>query len=539
MTKTSADAAAGRATPVRLLLVVAVVAVVAVVGVAACGGAAGTPPDGPSGDAPGADAGSSADAPSTPGDAAVQPVDCAPIASAHQLCSSSADRCEAVFTGGEGCAAVCALAGLACRESYEDVAGACAADTALPALGCANTGHTSDYCVCGRAGACTPSCTGRICGDDGCGGSCGACDDGERCEGGACVPEIVDCSQYPLPASALLAELVGFGQHTTGGDPANVYRVTNDNASGAGSLRAGLESDQDYWIVFDIGVGSEAVIDLGTTPIRVRSHKTVDGRLRRVLVNGALDIRDARNIILNDLRLMNDNFTACTQEGDVVSLHSAGGATPADFPTRDIWLHHLELFQGGDGLFDVRGGSRITVSWSHFHTHAKGMLVGMESAPALEGSEMEITFHHNFLDRLSRRGPQVSVGRAHFFNNYQFEWWEFGAASLAGAEFLSEGNVYQARPGATCGLPFVGCQDPNPCGDSDYQVSKVALSFDWATDNHGFVRSTGDLTLEDATIAVREPASVFTPTYPYQLEPATTALAAEVKTRAGPRTTCP
>ncbi len=43
--------------------------------------------------------------------------------------------------------------------------------------------------------ACIPDCTGRVCGDDGCGGSCGTCDDGNRCNGdetcdqsGQCVP---------------------------------------------------------------------------------------------------------------------------------------------------------------------------------------------------------------------------------------------------------------------------------------------------------------------------------------------------------------
>jgi hypothetical protein len=30
-------------------------------------------------------------------------------------------------------------------------------------------------------GSCTPSCTGRICGDDGCGGSCGSCATGQTC----------------------------------------------------------------------------------------------------------------------------------------------------------------------------------------------------------------------------------------------------------------------------------------------------------------------------------------------------------------------
>ena len=35
--------------------------------------------------------------------------------------------------------------------------------------------------------ACEPECTGKTCGDDGCGGSCGACAEGTECKAGACV----------------------------------------------------------------------------------------------------------------------------------------------------------------------------------------------------------------------------------------------------------------------------------------------------------------------------------------------------------------
>ncbi|MEC9072628.1 MAG: agmatine deiminase family protein [Myxococcota bacterium] len=35
---------------------------------------------------------------------------------------------------------------------------------------------------------CTPACGGRVCGEDGCGGSCGACLDGTTCSNGQCVP---------------------------------------------------------------------------------------------------------------------------------------------------------------------------------------------------------------------------------------------------------------------------------------------------------------------------------------------------------------
>ena len=42
------------------------------------------------------------------------------------------------------------------------------------------------YCV--KKDECVPDCAGLACGDDGCGGSCGSCADGESCQNGVCIP---------------------------------------------------------------------------------------------------------------------------------------------------------------------------------------------------------------------------------------------------------------------------------------------------------------------------------------------------------------
>jgi hypothetical protein len=47
-----------------------------------------------------------------------------------------------------------------------------------------------------RTSPCRPSCERKICGDDGCGGTCGACEDGFACDGGRCVcaqPRVLMC----------------------------------------------------------------------------------------------------------------------------------------------------------------------------------------------------------------------------------------------------------------------------------------------------------------------------------------------------------
>jgi hypothetical protein len=47
---------------------------------------------------------------------------------------------------------------------------------------------TPNGAVLGGATTCTPSCTGKTCGDDGCGGSCGSCGSGQTCSpGGTCT----------------------------------------------------------------------------------------------------------------------------------------------------------------------------------------------------------------------------------------------------------------------------------------------------------------------------------------------------------------
>jgi pectate lyase len=458
-----------------------------------------------------------------------RPVDCSPIASRAewQVCLATDDTCEAVFNDSAGCAALCAAAGLVCGEQLENVNDQCAPDRARPALDCAGSGHASDYCVCVRGGECVADCGGRACGSDGCGGSCGPCGNGQRCEAGACVDAPLDCDGYPFSAESLLAERVGFGRGVTGGDPNRIYRVRNGNDRGEGSLRAALESDERWWIVFD----HEGVIRLNT-PIEVRSHKTVDGRGRDVRIIGQFAIRAERNIIFSDVDVTMEN----PEDGadDLFSIRGVGGDTPADFEVRGLWFHHLALHFGGDGLIDIRGGTEVTISWNHLYNHTKAMLHTQDANNEYVAG-MHITYHHNFFDRTSRRGPHFARGKADFFNNYHYQWYEYGAGSVNSAQFLSENNIYEAREGEFCIVP---CPDPAPHGGgNDFIVSKRALVHDWATDEHGFIRSSGELLLNGAQVEPNAPERVFARAdfYPAVVEPATPELAARIRAEAGPR----
>jgi hypothetical protein len=67
---------------------------------------------------------------------------------------------------------------------------------------CLNVGQAEPFYACiPTAGACVPNCTGRVCGDDGCGGSCGTCQTGQSCNNstGQCVAG--SCSEVLLDPS--------------------------------------------------------------------------------------------------------------------------------------------------------------------------------------------------------------------------------------------------------------------------------------------------------------------------------------------------
>lgn len=48
--------------------------------------------------------------------------------------------------------------------------------------------------LCGNCGGCVPSCSGKQCGSDGCGGQCGTCPASATCESGKCVTKSNDCA---------------------------------------------------------------------------------------------------------------------------------------------------------------------------------------------------------------------------------------------------------------------------------------------------------------------------------------------------------
>jgi thiol-disulfide isomerase/thioredoxin len=70
---------------------------------------------------------------------------------------------------------------------------------------CYNSSGAVDPALCQQDGTCcTPSCAGKVCGDDGCGSQCGSCGDGLECVSGACQAPCTHDRFIPVKSRSII-----------------------------------------------------------------------------------------------------------------------------------------------------------------------------------------------------------------------------------------------------------------------------------------------------------------------------------------------
>jgi V8-like Glu-specific endopeptidase len=113
---------------------------------------------------------------------------------------------------------------------------------------------------------CTPVCTGRSCGGDGCGGTCGACGAGELCtEAGQCSPMTTDCA--------------GGGQEQEPNNSALQANPLCADGTARGAFSSSVDPDWFTWIVPSDSV-YDAVLSEGSAGAALRVYKlSSTGRL--------------------------------------------------------------------------------------------------------------------------------------------------------------------------------------------------------------------------------------------------------------------
>ncbi len=190
------------------------------------------------------------------------------------------------------------------------------------------------------------------------------------------------------PAVPLLAQpYQGFGANTPGGEGQPVYRVTNLNDSGPGSLRDAV-SQGNRTVVFD--VGGEIVLSM---EIKVKgAFITIDGFTAPspiTLINDGLVIdgdNDAHDIIVRGMRVRNAN-------ADSVTIRDGA---------HNVIIDHISSQGASDGAIDItKDAFNITVQWSILAENTRGNLLS-----AIEYQALRVTFHHNLFVKGQSRNPQ-------------------------------------------------------------------------------------------------------------------------------------
>jgi hypothetical protein len=164
-----------------------------------------------------------------------EPSPCDGLADAgFEICGSGPGICEGVYTGGEGCIALCTAVGMTCIERYGGEPGCLQEADSIP---CDEVNdHASNYCVCqGEPEPQTTSGGDDGDSDDGVDGSdeAGASTDASAEAGGTTLAETTTDAAPPLDTTASLPG--------GGGDAADTgCGCTSDRGGGAWWLVAGL-----------------------------------------------------------------------------------------------------------------------------------------------------------------------------------------------------------------------------------------------------------------------------------------------------------
>lgn len=204
----------------------------------------------------------------------------------------------------------------------------------------------------------------------------------------------------PIPRPIPSTPYEGFGAQTPGGAGQPVYRVTNLNDSGPGSLRDAVSEGYRY-VVFDVGgvialqrnlfvQGPFITIDGFTAPSPGITLKNFGLVLRNESVDGKPG--GAHDVILRGLRVRN---AAATESTDCIQI--AYGAY-------NIVVDHSSMSGCGDGTTDVTTGAyNVTLSWNIFAEP-----ISQEKTMLIKYNPSRISLLHNLFVKGKTRNPQIS-----------------------------------------------------------------------------------------------------------------------------------
>lgn len=260
----------------------------------------------------------------------------------------------------------------------------------------------------------------------------------------------------------------GGGMYVTGGRGGKVYHVTNLNDSGAGSLRAAVETSGPRIVVFDVA----GTIELTKGLVIKHGDLTIAGQTAPgdgiCLRNYPVTVK-ADNIIIRYLR-----FRLGDQHVD------DGDDTIWGRYQRDIILDHCSMSWCVDECASFYANKNFTMQWCLLgeSLHNSGHSKGSHGYGGIWGGA-PASFHHNILAHHDSRNPRFDEPNAYDFhgyvnrkevdhvaghdlsnadrkidfrNNVVYNFCNFPAYGGEGAQINFAGNYYKWGPASVDGL---------------------------------------------------------------------------------------
>lgn len=295
----------------------------------------------------------------------------------------------------------------------------------------------------------------------------------------------------------------GFGRNATGGRGGQVIHVTNLNASGAGSLRAALETTGPRYIVFDVagdielssrlivGAGTNYTYDSATNALYedvtiMGSTAPSPGITLRTSgpssgIVSALMTVQVSNVIIRYMTFRTDDGDTSNADGiNVINQWDANandGGT-YQYTMTDVILDHLSISNGSDENFAVQGVDDFTLSNSlltNSDHSGYNFLFGYKN--------YDHTYINNMLSHSSYRNPLVGYGtdgsRLEIINNIIFGYDVGGTDIVYGNNIDVIANLYKAwddNPPNTYSIKW----DPNGTNNPGAVITDGAF---YAADN--------------------------------------------------------
>lgn len=244
----------------------------------------------------------------------------------------------------------------------------------------------------------------------------------------------------------------GFGAVATGGRGGRVVKVTNLNASGAGSLQAALNLNEARIVVFTVSgvIDSDISIPYGNLTIAGQTAPgagiTIRGRLFSDYSSGI------NNIIIRHLRVRPRGFTAA--EGDPTQYDGIQFSL-----NRRLIFDHVSISFGVDENFDLYEAQDVTVQYSTIEQSSElggsfGAEVGHNYGLINGPDGHRISVHHNLFAHNKNRNPAIANGPADVRNNVAYNVRHgFIHHNPASGPFDIVGNYYKQGPNDTL-IPF-------------------------------------------------------------------------------------